>query len=366
MEKGKISALQMAIMMYPMIVASAILGVPSITAKYAKNDLWLSPIFASIIGYVTVYTVYKLHELYPKQTVIQFSEYILGRLLGKILGLLFLFFYIQTTGVILREYAEFIVDSFLVRTPISVTMASMVLLCAFIVYGGLEVIGRAAQLFFPLFVFPLLILIILVVPDFEFKNIFPILGDGIWPPIKGAIVPSGWFTEFFMVIFLFPFLTDKKKGMKYGMLTVFAVMVTLVVVNLVVLFVLGSATSSKVYPLMNVARYISIAEFFENFESAVMAIWIVGTFIKISGFYYVAVLSTAQWLKLSDYRPIIWPIGILIVVFGFWSIPNTLEIERFNEGTFPLFGIIVQTIIPLLLLLIAVLRKKKRKKTESS
>ncbi|MBA9028205.1 MULTISPECIES: GerAB/ArcD/ProY family transporter [Bacillaceae] len=366
MEKGKISALQMAIIMYPTIVASAILGVPSITAKYAKTDLWLSPIFASFIGYVTVYIAYKLHKLYPKQTVIQFSELIIGRFLGKILGLLFLFFYIKSAGEILREYAEFIVDSFLVRTPIIVIMVLMVFLCAYIVYGGLEVIARAAQIFFPLFVFPLLILIILVLPDFQFKNIFPILGDGIWPPMKGAIVPGGWFTEFFMIIFLLPFLMDKKRGMKYGMITAFAVMMTLVVVNLVVLFVLGPATSSKVYPLMNVARYISIAEFFEHFESVVMAIWIVGTFIKISVFYYVATLGTTQWLNLSEYRPIVWPLGILLVVFGFWSIPNTMEIERNSVGVFPLLGVIVQTIIPLFLLVIAVLRKRKLKKTKSS
>ncbi|MBA9028204.1 MULTISPECIES: GerAB/ArcD/ProY family transporter [Bacillaceae] len=363
MEKGKISALQMAIMMYPTIVATAILGVPSITAKYAQNDLWLAPIFASFIGYVTVYIAYKLHKLYPKQSVIQFSEYIIGRFLGKILGFLYLFFYIQVTGEIIREYAEFIVDSFLVRTPISVIMASMAFLCAFIVYGGIEVIARAAQLFFPLFVFPILILIILVLPDFEFKNIFPILADGIWPPMKGAIVPGGWFTEFFMIIFLLPFIKDRKKGMKYGMITAFAVMMTLVVVNLVVLFVFGPATASKVYPLMNVARYISIAEFFEHFESVVMAIWIVGTFIKISVFYYVTALSTAQWLNLSDYRPIVWPIGILLVVFCFWSIPNTLEIERFNIGVFPLYGFIVQTIIPLLLVVMAVFRKRKSKET---
>lgn len=34
MEKGQISALQMAIMMYPTIVATAILSAPSITAKF--------------------------------------------------------------------------------------------------------------------------------------------------------------------------------------------------------------------------------------------------------------------------------------------------------------------------------------------
>ncbi|MFJ8256403.1 GerAB/ArcD/ProY family transporter [Peribacillus asahii] len=134
MEKGGISSLQMAFMMFPTIIATAILGVPSITAKYAKNDLWLSPILASLIGYMTVYIAYKLHRLYPKQTVIQFSEQIIGRFAGKIIGFLFLFFYIQGAGLIVRQYAEFVVDSFLVNTPISVIMASMVFLCALTVH----------------------------------------------------------------------------------------------------------------------------------------------------------------------------------------------------------------------------------------
>lgn len=98
MEKGKISSLQMAFMLYPAIVATAILGVPSITAKYAKTDLWLSPIFAALIGYLTVYIAYKLHQLYPKQTVIQFTEKIIGRILGKIFGFLLLLFISRTRG----------------------------------------------------------------------------------------------------------------------------------------------------------------------------------------------------------------------------------------------------------------------------
>ena len=135
--------------------------------------------------------------------------------------------------------------------------------------------------------------------------------------------------------FFLPFLVDRKKGMKYGMMTVFAVMMTLVVVNLIVLFVLGPTTATRVYPLMNVARYISIADFFEHLESIVMAIWIVGAFVKISVFYYVSALGTAQWLNLSDYRPVVWPLGILIVAFGFWSLPSSTEYTSFLTKVFP-------------------------------
>ncbi|MDQ0216252.1 spore germination protein KB [Oikeobacillus pervagus] len=359
METGKISSLQMMMLLYPTIVATSILDVPSITAKYAKHDLWMSPILASVIGFITVYIAVKLNKLYPDLTIIQISEEIIGRYVGKVIGGLFLFFYVQTTGTIVRSYGEFIVGSFLFNTPISVIMVSMVVLCAFAVYGGLEVLGRITQLLFPLFTLPLILLIIFLSPEFDFLNIFPILEDGIMPPVKGAIVPAGWFTEFFLIAFLLPFLVDREKGMKYGMVSVLIVMITLVLVNLIVLFVFGTTTASKVYPLMDVSRYISVADFFENLESVTMAVWIGGAFVKTAVFYYAAAIGTAQLLNLKDYRSVIWPIGILIIEFSFWSVNSSMDLESYLNRTFPLYAFIIQTSIPLFLLVLATIRKRK-------
>jgi len=179
------------------------------------------------------------------------------------------------------------------------------------------------------------------------------------PPIKGAIIPGLWFTQFFLLSFFLPFLADgSKKGKKIGMISVVAVMVSLIIVDLTVLFVLGESVHTKVYPLMVVAQYIRIGEFFENLESIVIAIWIVGTFIKISVFFYAISLGTAQWLNLSSYRSIVWPLGILIVIFSFWSLPSTMDIENLVAPV-PL-GFLVQLIIPLLLLIIALIRKRKK------
>ena len=169
MEKGKISSLQMAIMLYPAIIATGIISVPSIVAKYAQNDLWILPIVASLLGFLTVYIAYELHKLFPKQTVIQFSEQILGKFFGKMISLCILIFYLIATGHMVRGYSEFIVSSFLINTPISVIMASMVLLCAFAVQGGLEVFGRIAQLFLPFYgpliqtIIPLFLLMVAMV-----------------------------------------------------------------------------------------------------------------------------------------------------------------------------------------------------------
>ena len=123
--------------------------------------------------------------------------------------------------------------------------------------------------------------------------------------------------------------------MKYGILAVVYVMLSLVLVNLIVLFVLGTTVSSKDYPLMVVGRYISIGQVFENLESFIMAIWILGAFVKISVFYYVTAIVTANWLNVSTVKPLVWPIGILIVEFSFWALPSRTEVERYDNFTFP-------------------------------
>jgi spore germination protein KB len=360
-EKGRITALQMGIMMYPTILATAVLLVPAITTELAERDMWLSPIWASLIGFLTVYIAYQLNQFYPKETIIQYSGHILGRIPGKVIGLIYLLFYLHINGVVIREYAEFVVGMFLLRTPLLVVIGSMTLACAFAVRAGVEVLGRLAEMIVPIMILLLLLIIILLLPDVESKHMFPVLEKGMLPSIKGAITPQSWFSEFNLMSFLLPFLTDREKGMKWGMISVFVVMLTLFSINLVVLFIFGELTSSLTYPMMSAAQYISMADFLEHIESIVMAIWVAGAFVKICVFYYALVLGTAQWLKLSDYRPIVLPFGLLLVLFAIWSAPNLQELDHFLGTSASVYFTLVQTVLPLFLLLVAFVRKGKRR-----
>ncbi len=143
-------------------------------------------------------------------------------------------------------------------------------------------------------------------------------------------------------------------------------MLTLVVTNLTILFVFGGTTSKYVYPILSAVKYISIADFFENVESVIMAVWVAGSFIKLSVLYYIAVLATAQVLELSDSRKIIFPIGILIMVFTFWNLPSFSEFTKILGTTLPFYAITVNVILPIFLLLIAIIRNEREssKRTE--
>lgn len=357
-ERGRISALQMAIMMNPTILATALLLVPAITAKTAKQDLWLSPIWASLSGLIAVFIAYRLHKLYPNETIFEYSGRILGKIPGKILGAVFVFFYLHVTGIVVREYGEFISGTFLHQTPMVVIFGTMVLVSSFAVYGGLEVIGRCSEIIVPVVILLYLMIFIMLIKDFDTRNFLPLLEHGLGPSIKGSVVPQSWFSEYFLVSFFLPYLTDKEKGMKWGMFSVLSVMFFLVLTNVMTLLLFGSLTAKLTYPVMVAARYISIADFLAHLESIVMAIWVAGTFVKITVFYYALVLGTAQWLKLSDFRPIVFPIGFLLVLFGIWSSPNLQELSHFLSTSAAFYFLSIQIGIPVFLLIIALVRKK--------
>lgn len=358
LEKGKISAFQLGVMMYPTVLATGFLVLPAITAQSAKNDLWLTGILASLIGFLNVYMVTRLHQLYPKETVIQYSEHIVGKIIGRIIGMVYFLYFLHTTGIIAREYGEFVKGNFLFKTPLLLIISTMILLCAFAVRGGAELLARSAVVLTPLFLIPTLILLLLI-PDADVKNIFPILSHGISPVIKGTITPQAWVSEFFLMTFFLPSLSDSSKARKWGMISMCAVILSMIFVNLITLFLLGPDISNKIHPILIAFRYIKLGNLFENMEALLLAMWIVGNFIKIGVFYYAAVFSFGQLFNLSDYRFVVFPLGIFSVVFSMWGLPNFTKLGSYLKNAAPFEITVILMLIPLLLLIVAVLRKRK-------
>ncbi|MFJ5714961.1 endospore germination permease [Neobacillus sp. NPDC093127] len=357
-EKGKISPFQMALIMYAVVVATAILYIPFITAQQAKRDLWLSPIWAALSGFLIVLIITKLYRLYPKKTLVEYSELILGRTFGKIIGFIFLFFLLYDTAIAFREYGEFVESAFLHKTPLVVVTGGIALTCAFAVHGGIEVLGRCAIIFLPIVLVLYLIIYLFLIPDLNVKNIFPIMEYGWIPSIKGSLAPHAWLSQFSLLSFLLPFLSDETKGMKWSILSVTLSVMTMVYINLGNIFLFGGIITSTQFPVFQAARYISIGSIFEHVESIVIAVWVLGGFVQLSAFFYMLVLGTSQWLKLPSYKPIILPFGFLIILFSVWSASSFQEMIRSMGTTTPFYFITIQLLIPMLLLCVAVIRKK--------
>jgi spore germination protein KB len=356
-EKGKISALQSAMMMYLAINPTAILTSPSITYKYAKQDLWISPIWA-LSGLIIIYVALRLHHMYIGLNIVQASEQIVGRFPGKVIGFIILFFYLYFIGTVIRQYGEFVVGAFLEDTPLIVVSGSMVLVCALTVRGGVEIVGRFAQLILPVFLALLLFILIPIIPELRPSNMLPVMGGGIMPSISGAGLMQGYFSEFITVSFLLPFVTDRENAAKSTLISLFAVILTLVISNLATLLLLGEMTGNYTYPFLILAKYISLADFFTHLEALFMAIWVLGAFVKICVFFYVFVLGAAQWMNLSDYRPLVFPLGFILTLFSIWVAPNLQELTHAIATSATFFLMTALFVIPVFLFCMAWVQKR--------
>lgn len=356
-DQGRISVTQLAFMIFPAILATAILSVPGITMHYAGHDMWMTPALGSILGIASIAISLGLHRMYPGKTLIQSSVLITGRIPGKLLGLIYILYMPHITGIIVREYGEFISNNALPRTPMFVIMGTMILVCAINVRLGIEVVGRTAQVFVTLVIVLLALIFVLLIGELNPAQIFPFMENGPLPVLEGAMAPGAWFSEYIVIAFLMPYVNRKKRTVRilFGSLVLTTIAMT--VTNVFCLFLIGDLTDTFVFPVMIAARYITIADFLQHIESIIIAIWIFGIFVKISVFLYISVTSTAEWFAIKDYKPLVWPLSFMSLIFAYWVSTEGSGLSSLITASANLYTICILLVLPGLTYGIAWLKK---------
>ncbi len=138
-----------------------------------------------------------LGSLYPKQTLIEFSQTILGKWLGKLLMIPYFFGWYMIIWITVREFGEFIIIALFHNTPLWVIVFTAMLLLIFIIYqGGVEGIGRLSEIIGPIVLLMITFVIILNVGNMNWDYMRPIYHDSGWLPIlKGSYTPVAAFLE---------------------------------------------------------------------------------------------------------------------------------------------------------------------------
>lgn len=358
-ETGRISGGQMAFILFNVVVSTGALILPGVTGALAERDLWLSPVWGALVGAIALLLAFGLHRLYPNETVIQQAPRILGFSLGKTVGFLYLLSLIMLTGANVYQYTEFLKTVFLPETPDVVVMGSLILVSGLAARGGLELVARSIQIVSPISIVFLFTLLVLSMQAWDLRNIFPIMEDGPLPSLKGGIPQSFWFSELFLISFLLPYVLKGEKKMRWSAITLLAILLALVFVNLSIITIYGLESNVYLFSFFKVARYISYANFFEHLDAFAVASWTMNIFAKVAFLIYITSLGTAQWLHLSDFRPLVWPICLLAGGFGMWTAPDIFGLMAFLRTTGSWNFMTFLVFIPALLLVIGFFRRGK-------
>jgi spore germination protein KB len=233
-----------------------------------------------------------------------------------------------------RIYAEALVIGFLTETPIPFIIFSMVITGSVAAYSGLEVIGRAADLLFPIFVLTLVVSLAFAIPDAVTmkSNLEPVLARGIGPVLRGSIIPTIIIAQYLCLTMIIPAANQPKKALGTALWALAGSSIALVLITLAVTAILGPHHGSRViYPFFNMARAIYISVFLERVEVFALFAWGFGIFIGVSVFMYCGSRALAQLLGLDDYRPLIGPLAVIWGTFSVHSYQNMFQLRTFFQ-----------------------------------
>lgn len=354
--EAKITPYQLALLLIPGISSTAIIILPASMATFAQQDAWLGPLVALPINGLIVWIAGRLARRFPGETFIEYAPRVLGRVPGKIAGLLVFLYFFQISATIGREFSDFLVTTTMSRTPLPLVLGLAAFVTAMGVRYGPEALGRVSELFVPLSVLLIIVIIAMSYSHLDFTLLQPVGEYGFRPLLDAAFICQSFLGQLVMLLFLLPSVESTGDGVRAGYVALGVTVLTFSLVTATSIAALGPITPQFNWPFLKVARMASIGPVLTRIDPLMVGFWIGSTCMKLALHLYVAVISLTQLLGLSDFRRIVFPVAALVAVYGVGYVRNMAEQEYMLAYFWPPFTLIFQLGIPALVLIVAVLR----------
>ncbi len=357
-EGGRISGRQLAAMLILSRIVPITIAFPLITGIEVPQDAWIASLLGMLLAIPFVLLVVRLGLRFPHKTIIEYSEILLGKCLGKLVGLVLVLYWIHTAATVARALGEAYTIAIMPETPILVFMIIMGFLAANAARNGLEVVGRAGESVVWIVLFFLVLMFVLPFDVMHFRNLAPVLSRGFRPVAAPMGTATSFFLQFIVLGMVMPYLNRPEDAARFSIYAVLVsgLLMTSLTVALVAVF--GPTVSGLTMPAFSLGRMVSIAQFLERIEAVTMGAWTLSVWIKLALFLWASAVGLAQLFGVSRFQPLLYPLGAIVVAFGILSYESYTHLQIFHEFRhFGIFSFIVALGTTGILYLVALMRR---------
>lgn len=341
-DQGRISSFQNMCLLFLVRMTATTIAFPFMTGNESPTDAWIGVAIGVIVSLVLLELIVRLSLKFPNMTVIQYSQVVLGKFLGKIVAFLLIWFWISDTAVTTRALGDAFAASFMPETPVLVFIVVAVALAANAARNGIEVVARWGELV-TIGIFAAAVVLVLPYSAMQFKNLLPVLPYGFGPHIKRSFMIIAFYLRLSLVAMIIPYLHNRKEVLRYTRYAILLSGILIGVYSIVLVAVFGSQATTYRVPSFVLVRQIFIGQFFERIETVPVIVWVLNALIKISIDIWAAAVGLAQTLGLKRFQPLAYPVGALVGCLSLLVFKNYVEHIQFYIQTMPVY-------IPLLIL----------------
>ena len=361
MSNTKLTTAESISIVLTILVAHTLVLLPRNLLVSTKSATIINLIYVGIIVISLAVFIVKLFKNFPGSDIIDISEYLGGSIFKKIIGIIFIFYFIFSASILLRNFCECLKVVYYPTTNILFIILAFVVTVCFVSKCRFESIAKVNLIILPIVLFTVVFLFIGNLGNFEINNFFPILGDGIFNTFITGLGNLVAFGGICMLYFLPPYLKEPEKFKKISIISIGIAIVYLILCVSILLFMFSFLMDiDEIMPLYTATRYIDFGTFFQRLESFLLLFWMIEIACYITICMMISIMIFKKITNLSSHKTLIIPFGLLI--FFISLLPQNSAVSKFLENTVYKYLIIaIVFVLSITILIISNMKKNKFK-----
>ncbi len=361
-DKGKVSGARFMFTLVCFVKASALL----IAFLYGvvRHDSLYVVIIGIALCLPLIWIFRTLMVMFPDLNLLQVLEKVYGRFLGKLFGLIYLWFFLTLSALNLGDLGKLSTLTIMEEASPVVLMIMCILVTTLAVRNGIKTVTWYSALLMTVSFFILIVSILMVLNQLKFDDFLPIMNLPVKKYVQGvhiiSTIPIGELVVFLMITPNIQMSRKEAKKYVFGGFLLGGLTVMLTAFRDIA--VLGNTIGLFEMPQLVTMRSIRIGESLSRMDLLFNVALISQLSFKVMFLHYVFVIAVAQILNVKAFRHLALAAGSLIIAYSLSLYSNSVEhIASAREYT-PFLWMFFEMLIPLVTLVIAKLRKLPVKK----
>lgn len=327
-----------------------------------KQDTWITFVLGAVMEIPLIFMYCAVLRKYPNQNFYEMIQNIFGKIIGKAICLLYVWYSIHLGSMVLRRFSEFIHILNMAETPVIFAICLMCLLVIYAVKKGPENMGRTAKTTFLIFACSIIITVIISIKNMDFSVLQPAFSTDIKAILDGSFTMLTLpYSEVIVCLPLFVFLKPKEKPSKVMFISLAAAALIFTLAHLRNIMVLGLPNTEKFYfSSYQAVSLISIGDFLTRIEVLVGVSELLTGFIKICISLYSASAGLAHIFNIKDYKRLTVPCALILMLISVMQYRSATDMFIWIKYL-PYYAIPFNYMLPVIIFIAAEIKGRKKK-----
>lgn len=357
-KKGEFGIHEIVALTSMAMLAKVLYTSSSASVKLLGTTSWYMTIISCVTTIIFFLFICKLMERFPGKDIFEIYEIVLGKFLGKLIGVIFSLFLLFYCSSGIREFLEMIKSYNLPDTPPSIIIGAFMLVIALICYKGIENLARFSYIIFYPFIIGIFFILILALPYYNPDYLKPYFGYGLWKTIYAGFLRSSAYQEVTLLYIIIKSIHARKDFKKAGLITI--ILSGIITCTCMICYIMAFgyiAGAESVSGIFQLSRIIYYNRYFQEIESIFLFIWVLAAVQNCSLAMYLSITSYCKVFNIGEHRNLILPFCFLTFMASLIpsNFPQIIDINMMiiRQYSFPL-----PFILPVFVLIISIILKK--------